>query len=226
MKVFVDTSALLAILDEDDLHHQAAADLFRTLTDAADLVTHNYVEVEALSLARRRLGVGAVARLTDGLLPAISTIWVDEPLHLAALAAHRSLGGSVSLVNRVSFEVMRREGISIAFAFDADFEAEGFARPTIARGATEGEGLAEQPAAYGSNVVAEPSDLVSVAEISARSGRPVNTIQSWRRRHSDFPAPAAALAAGPVWMWPIVERWIGGRAARRARSGVAATALS
>jgi predicted nucleic acid-binding protein len=32
----------------------------------------------------------------------------------------------VSLVDLVSFEVMRREGIDTAFAFDRDFERAGF----------------------------------------------------------------------------------------------------
>jgi len=48
---------------------------------------------------------------------------------------HRAAEGSlltarrkdVSLVDWVSFEVMRREGISTAFGFDRDFVEQGFA---------------------------------------------------------------------------------------------------
>lgn len=215
MKVFVDTSALLALLDEDDEHHREAAALMRHLIATSELVTHNYVHVEVLALARRRLGAAAVARLTDGLLPALTTIWVDEPLHRAAVAAHRAAGPTVSLVDRVSFEVMRREGIEQGFAFDADFEAQGFRRPAVPASVEEGRRLSEASAPYGADA-SEGAQLVSVAEIAARAGRPVNTIQSWRRRNRDFPAPVASLAAGPVWTWPDVERWIDGRAARRA----------
>jgi predicted nucleic acid-binding protein len=216
VKVFVDTSALLAILDEDDRFHREAAETFRALMAGTELVTHNYVEVEALSLARRRLGPGAVARLTDRLLPAMTTIWVDEPLHRAALAAHRGAGASVSLVDNVSFEVMRREGIDQAFAFDADFEAQGFRRPVIDDRLRHGKRLSEDATPYGTEV-AEESELVSVSEIAARARRPVSTIQSWRRRHRDFPQPVASLAAGPVWRWPTVESWIDHRTTRRAR---------
>ena len=216
MKVFVDTSALLAILDEDDRYHREAAETFRALMAGTELVTHNYVEVETLTLARRRLGRGAVARLTDRLLPSMTTIWVDEPLHRAALAAHRAAGASVSLVDNVSFEVMRREGIDRAFAFDADFEAQGFGRPVIDDKLRHGRRLSEDATPHGTEVT-EESELVSVSEIAARARRPISTIQSWRRRHHDFPVPVASLAAGPVWTWPVVERWIDDRTTRRAR---------
>ena len=213
MRVFVDTSALLAVLDEDDREHSDAADTFRSLLDSAELVTHNYVLVECLALVRRRLGSAAVAQLSDGILPVIETVWVDEALHQAAFAAHRAVG-SVSLVDHVSFEVMRREELDTAFTFDTDFEAQGFRRARSAGRAEKGRRLGEARPPYpaGEDL---PLDLVSVAEIAARSGRPVNTVQSWRRRHDDFPAPVASLAAGPVWTWPAVERWISNRAAPR-----------
>lgn len=50
-------------------------------------------------------------------------------------------------------------------------------------------------------------DLVSVAEIAQRLGRPVSTVQTWRKRYETFPTPLVALAAGPVWDWDQVERW-------------------
>ena len=56
-------------------------------------------------------------------------------------------------------------------------------------------------------------DLVSVSEIAARTQHPVSTVQSWRRRHDTFPRPLTTLAAGPVWNWDEVERWLRRRAA-------------
>jgi len=214
VKVFVDTSALLAVLDEDDRHHAEAAEIFRTLlASAAELVTHNYIEIESLALVRRRLGSTAALVLTNGVLPTMHTMWVDEALHRAAIAAHRG-SASVSLVDQVSFEVMRREGIDTAFAFDADFEVQGFRRAVAGGSAGQGSRLSEERPPYPADED-RISDLVSVTEIAARADRPVNTIQSWRRRHSDFPAPVASLATGPVWTWPVVERWINSRATPR-----------
>jgi hypothetical protein len=141
---------------------------------------------------------------------------VDQPLHDAATAAWRSGSSPASLTDHVSFEVMRRRAIHEAFTFDADFEVRGFRRPTLAGSSSDRRGLAERPAQYSETITNGELDVVSVAEIAARSGHPISTIQSWRRRHPDFPAPVATLAAGPVWTWPVVERWIGARAARRA----------
>lgn len=217
MKVFVDTSALLAILDEDDRVHSEAADCFRDLLGFATLVTHNYVLIECLAFARKRFGATAVERLTDKIFPVLETIWVDEQLHRVAVAAHRAARTSTSLVDEVSFEIMRREGIEVAFAFDADFEAQGFLRVTAQPRAEKGIRLREESAPYGSGPI-QSSDLVSVAEIATRSGRPFNTVQSWRRRHRDFPEPAASLATGPIWSWPVVQRWIERRAAPRSES--------
>lgn len=206
MKVFVDTSALFAVLDEADPNHRDASVTWRSLLDAAELVTHNYIHVEAEALVRRRLGRDCAAVLIDRLLPALTTVWVDRTVHQAAVEASRVGGGATSLVDHVSFVVMRTAGIDVAFAFDADFERHGFRTAPAPDGSQHGR-LADTPAAY------EPSpsgaiDLVGVAEIAARSGHPTSTIQSWRRRHGDFPAPFALLASGPVWRWPIVEAWI------------------
>ena len=48
-------------------------------------------------------------------------------MHRAATSAFLAAGRrSQSLVDWVSFELMRRRGIDTAFAFDRDFVAEGF----------------------------------------------------------------------------------------------------
>jgi predicted nucleic acid-binding protein len=209
--VFVDTSALLALLDADDRRHADARVAFEWLVRNAELVTHNYVEVEAVAVARRRLSASAVDALLGGLLQVVRVDWVDEALHRDALAAYRSAGWSGSLVDHVSFAYMRRHGLTTAFAFDEDFQREGFRLPT-APASERGRRLQETRAPYGSDhATGLSADLVSVAEIADRSGRPANTVQSWRRRHRDFPTPVAQLAAGPIWSWAAVNAWIDGR---------------
>jgi len=55
-------------------------------------------------------------------------VWIDEPTHAAGLAALlAALPTDVSLVDFVSFQVMRERGIARAFVFDDDFQAAGFA---------------------------------------------------------------------------------------------------
>jgi predicted nucleic acid-binding protein len=123
----VDTSALFAILDRDDPQHSRASAWFGEGRDQSErLVTHNYIALESAALVRGRLGGEAVAALFDSLLGSIRVMFVDEPLHRAAVAAHLARPAHPSLVDQVSFRFMRDRGIQRAFAFDKDFEREGF----------------------------------------------------------------------------------------------------
>jgi len=124
--VFVDTSALYALLSRDDPSHGPAAEAFRQLA-GLPLVTHNYVVVESAALVARRLGAFAVRDLLVDLLAPLEILWVDESIHRAAAAAFLASGSAEpSLVDHTSFQVMRLHGIARAFAIDRDFAAQGF----------------------------------------------------------------------------------------------------
>jgi predicted nucleic acid-binding protein len=127
MSVFVDRSALYALLDRDDANHEQARAVWLELRRRREpLLTHNYVLVETVALAQRRLGVEAVRALRDGLLPLVHSVWVEQELHQRALAATiASRLRNVSLVDWISFEVTRLRGCRAAFAFDDDFAEEG-----------------------------------------------------------------------------------------------------
>ncbi len=126
MSALVDTSALYALLVRDDPNHEAAKSAFGGLRERGPLVTHNYVIVESVALVQHRFGVSATRSLID-LLGPMDVVWVDEETHRAALAALLAAPRRrPSLVDRVSFEVMRDRGITEAFAFDPDFVHEGF----------------------------------------------------------------------------------------------------
>ena len=128
MRTFVDTSALYALLDEDDRNHRDAAAWLATADPGDVLVTHTYVVVETAALVQRRLGAAAVRTLFDAFIPAMSITYVDEVLHGRAVAAFLAgLRRHVSFVDWVSFQLMRDAGLDRAFAFDADFAREGFA---------------------------------------------------------------------------------------------------
>ena len=129
MSVFADTSALFALLDAASSDHQTATEEWKRLRqDGGRLRTHNYVVVETASLLQRRLGMEAAARFHRQLLPVLSVRFVDASLHTLAttslLAADRR---KVSLVDWTSFEMMRDENLTEAFAFDRHFAEQGFA---------------------------------------------------------------------------------------------------
>jgi predicted nucleic acid-binding protein len=126
--IFVDTSALYAVLDRDDQNHSAAKGTWGTLlqSDQALIVT-NYVVVETTALVQHRLGMEAVRVLCGDVLPALDVHWIDENEHMhaqnALLAADRR---RMSLVDCSSFLVMRRRAVRTAFAFDPHFGEQGF----------------------------------------------------------------------------------------------------
>jgi predicted nucleic acid-binding protein len=85
------------------------------------------VVLESNALLQRRLGTDAVGHFHRSLLPGLQVTWVSEELHRAAVAAQLEGGRRrVSLVDHTSFEVMRRESLEAAFAFDAGFAHQGF----------------------------------------------------------------------------------------------------
>lgn len=51
------------------------------------------------------------------------------------------------------------------------------------------------------------ADPVGASEIAQRLGVTRGTVDQWRQRYSSFPPPTWPLAGGPVWDWPVVERW-------------------
>lgn len=128
MTVLVDTSALYAALDADDQHHPSVRAAFGELATAGDdLVTHNYILLETVALAQRRLGLGAVAMLLDDLLPVMEVLWIDRATHEEACARLLAAGERrVSLVDWISFTTMRRGRIEVALAFDDHFREHGF----------------------------------------------------------------------------------------------------
>ena len=128
MTIFVDTSAFYALIDDRDPNHgRARSALAGLVADDAGLLTHEYVVVETTALVQRRLGLAALRRFVDDLLPLVEIAWVDEALHTEAREALLAAGRrNVSLVDWTSFLVMRRHGVRRAFTFDPDFGGEGF----------------------------------------------------------------------------------------------------
>jgi predicted nucleic acid-binding protein len=128
MMVFVDSSAFLALLNRADRHHPSAAAAWEgLLSDPVDLRTSNYVVLETAATVQRRFGVAAARAFLLDLVSSVFIDWVSPELHDAGVsgvlvATRRDL----SIVDCVSFELMRELGIETAFTFDAHFGEQGF----------------------------------------------------------------------------------------------------
>ena len=128
MVVFVDSSAFYSAIDGSDEFHEKSKQTFEMLfSQKQDFVTSNYVVVETLTLLQNRLGISDARNFSKYIIPLIKIIWVEEWMHEAGLNAMLTAGKrKLSLVDCVSFEIMRRLGIETAFTFDRHFKLQGF----------------------------------------------------------------------------------------------------
>jgi len=130
MNIFVDTSAIYALLDGGDANHKKAKEAWsEALKPGNALVTTNYVLLESFALIQNRLGLDALRGFQSDIVPLLVVEWIGEDVHAraasAVLAASRK---SLSLTDCASFEVMRAMGLTKALAFDPHFAEQGFSR--------------------------------------------------------------------------------------------------
>ena len=126
--VLLDTVGPIALWDEDDQWHELAATAFaRLLKDGRHLSVTTLVLYECGNAAARRPyrtdvddlreTMQAQGRLIDAMAADLTGAW----------AAYRAgQAGQAGIVDRVSFAVMRRLGITEAFTNDRYFAAAGF----------------------------------------------------------------------------------------------------
>lgn len=128
MSLFVDTSALYALLVATEAESAAIAVAFTGALDAGRvLTTTNYVLIESAALLQRRFGVEAVYDLEERVVPTLNVHWVRADTHRRGVDLLRRVDRrDLSLVDCVSFVVMQSEGIREALALDDDFAAQGF----------------------------------------------------------------------------------------------------
>jgi predicted nucleic acid-binding protein len=120
MTVFVDTSMFYAAADAGDSSHARAR---KTLSEGEEMVTSDHVLVESWILIRHRLGRSAAERYWDAIRRGAVVL---ELVGQADLQAAWSIGEAFadqdfSIVDRTSFAMMERLGITRAATLDSDF---------------------------------------------------------------------------------------------------------
>lgn len=129
--VLIDTSALLALAHRRDQYHaRAVATAKRFLSRNGRWVGTVLVLGELHGHLLHRRGSSEAHELTAALLDDPAYDWRDATVDLVQDAMRTWLGRfrdqAFSLTDAVSFELMRREGVRTAFAFDDDFRTAGF----------------------------------------------------------------------------------------------------
>jgi len=128
VKVFADTVGLLALWDRSDQWHHAAESAFCKISEQKALIyTTTFVLLECANASARRpyrLNVNRLRIQLDRggyLIQPTSADWQQ-----AWEAYDKGNADRAGVVDHISFMVMRRSGISLAFTNDSHFRSAGF----------------------------------------------------------------------------------------------------
>lgn len=129
MPVFVDTSALLALADWSDSHHQEAATLLRSLELVErSLITSDYILDEIITRLRLTLGHAPAVAFVQAILSSrlYSIVGVDENVWRLAWERFKKYSDQdFSFTDFTSFVIMNALKLDTAFAFDHHFKKVG-----------------------------------------------------------------------------------------------------
>jgi uncharacterized protein len=127
-RAFVDSSAYLALLDADDDHHREAVPILSRLIDGRyRLYTTNTVIIEAHALILSTLGIAPASTFLKDIgssrIVVVRTRASDERLAEQLILQYQD--ERFSLTDAISFVVMERLAIALAFSFDRNFAQYG-----------------------------------------------------------------------------------------------------
>lgn len=129
MRLFVDTSAWLALNDKNDQYHnRAVAKISDIKKFRIELFTSEYVIDESITLIRYRISHQAAVTFGDSLLKSsiVSIIDVTQEDRLKAWEVFKRYGDKeLSFTDCTSFVLMRNLKIHKAFTFDEHFKQIG-----------------------------------------------------------------------------------------------------
>jgi predicted nucleic acid-binding protein len=131
MRAFIDTSALLALSRAGDQYHARAVRATEAhLTGGGRYVGTTLVLAELHAHLKRLRGLTPAREVIARLVADPIHDWREVGADIVSAAVQQWLvkfyDQDFTLTHAVSFEVMKREGVAHAFAFDHHFEVAGF----------------------------------------------------------------------------------------------------
>lgn len=128
MTVFVDTSALYALIAPEDRYHRAAFECFERLNAIhTPLLSTNYILLECGSLLQARHGVEPAKTFLARAAQMLDVIWISREEHEQTIALWTKANSrNLSLVDCSSIAVMRQRRLTRVVTFDAHFAQAGF----------------------------------------------------------------------------------------------------
>ena len=128
MRVYIDTSAFLAVMNaSDEFHVQAKEIWYRLLEEKTEFVVNSFVLLETHVLIQNRLGLNALKSFANHIYPLLTVEWVEQENYEKSITSLLLAGRkSLSLTDVSSFNTMKQLKIDLAFSFDKHFKDQGF----------------------------------------------------------------------------------------------------
>ncbi len=129
-RVFVDTSAFVAMYDKDDNMHSESIRLFEDIKNKRiRIVVTDYILSESITTAMAKAGHKIAVTVGDFILSShvVDLIWLDKTIKLKAWEFFKKYSDKqYSFTDCTSFVVMKETRVNHYFAFDAHFAKAGF----------------------------------------------------------------------------------------------------
>ncbi len=132
MRLFVDTSAWIALEDRDDSHHDEAAQFWEEVrsgrTEFRQIFTPNYVVDEVMTLLARRVSKHSAEEFWREMrkTKVVQTLRVAEEIEVKAFDIFIGGPADLSFTDSTSSAPMKEEAIDSCFGFDRQFSDFGF----------------------------------------------------------------------------------------------------
>ena len=127
--IFIDSSWVIALADEDDQNHDRAARLLPGL-DPKQMIS-DLVLSESVSWVGAHLGYRSAREVFENLFqnPAIKVLFLNKGLAQRSALTYAKYGGKLSFADAVSVRLMQDSKVHEIASFDSDFDGvEGVAR--------------------------------------------------------------------------------------------------
>jgi predicted nucleic acid-binding protein len=122
LAIFVDSSALIALVDRDDSTHSAAVSAYgNLLAEGYKLFTTNYVMAETFDLLSTGAGPDVARRFLRDCKIAIYHADEQDERRAKRVVLRQTGPNGLSLTDAISFVVMERLNVADAFAVDPGF---------------------------------------------------------------------------------------------------------
>jgi uncharacterized protein len=129
-RLFVDTSALVALFDRKDRNHpQAKAVLDKIKTDRKRMLITDYIFDECITTVLSAVGHHSAVMVGDFILSSkiVEIIWLDEAVKSRAWDFFKQHSDKrFSFTDCTSFILMKQLRVDKYFSFDSDFRQAGF----------------------------------------------------------------------------------------------------